>query len=109
MQADFDETVFTCDLAVAKDIENVCNLIRENNIVIFLKKDDIVTQLNLKQKFEHSELNIFFGNSIETIRQWGEKITEKLADIVVDIDGLNVAQTQEKIIIELKNINDFGS
>lgn len=102
MEAEFDDAVFACDLAVTKGIENINELIKENNYVIFLKKDDISAQINLKQKYDNSEINLFFGDSMDTINLWGDNIVKNVADIVIDIDGLSHDEAKAEIINKLK-------
>ena len=78
--------------------------LKENNFILFLKrnyKNDYIFRENMAFKSQSDK--DFFKLEIDELTENALNIENNLADIVVDIDGLNFEQIKEKVIKTLEN------
>jgi len=80
--------------------------LKECNLTLFLKRNyrnDFLFRENMAFKSQTDK--DFFRLEIDELTENAQNIENNLADIVVDIDGLNFEQIKEKVI---KTLEDFA-
>ena len=78
--------------------------LKDNNLILFLKRNyrsDFLFRENMA--FKSVVDKDFFRLEIDELAENAQNIEDNLADIVIDIDGLNFEQIKEKVIKTLEN------
>ena len=99
MELDLSGTVFAAEPKMLGLNQDLFEKLKENNLILFLKRNyrnDFVFRENMA--FKSQEDKDFFRLEIDELAENSINIENNLADIVVDIDGLNFEQTKEKVI-----------
>ena len=102
-ELDCSGAVFSAEPKMLGLNQDLFEKIKECNLVLYLKRD-YKTEYALREQmpFKSPEDKDFFRLEVDELTEMGITIEENLADLVVDIDGLNFEQIKEKIIKTLE-------
>lgn len=103
-ELDLSGTVFAAEPKMLGLNQDLFDDLRKNNLILFLKRNyrnDYLFRENMAFKSQSDKE--FFRLEIDELTENAINIENNLADIVVDIDGLNFDQIKEKVIKTLEN------
>ena len=102
-ELDLSGTIFAAEPKMLGLNQDLFERLKEVNLILFLKRNyrnDFLFRENMA--FKSQEDKGFFKLEIDELTENSTTIEEKLADVVVDIDGLNFEQIKEKVIETLQ-------
>lgn len=105
MQLDFSDSVYCCDMSFVSNCDDLFYKINLNNFVVFLKKDNTITELQDLETIEY-KTNLakqFFIKNEQTLRNRKKQVAENLADIIVDVTNLSEEEITDRIVDDIKN------
>ena len=103
MELEFDNAVFVCDLSFVDNCLDLFYKIKLYNFVILLKKDSKIEADELKRKrYGSQEESLFFCVSENVLKKREMAVSSDIADVVVDIDGLDQKQIIEQIASQIQ-------
>ncbi|MBR3885351.1 MAG: hypothetical protein IKJ33_02675 [Clostridia bacterium] len=103
-ELDLSGVVFAAEPKMLGLNQDLFEKLKENNFVLFLKRNyrnDFIFRENMAFKSQIDK--DFFRLEIDELTENAINIENNLADIVIDIDGLNYDQIKEKVIKTLEN------
>lgn len=103
-ELDLSGTVFAAEPKMLGLNQDLFDDLRKNNLILFLKRNyrnDYLFRENMAFKSQSDKE--FFRLEIDELTENAINIENNLADIIVDIDGLNFDQIKEKVIKNLEN------
>lgn len=103
-ELDLSGTVFAAEPKMLGLNQDLFDDLRKNNLILFLKRNyrnDYLFRENMAFKSQSDKE--FFRLEIDELTENAINIENNLADIVVDIDGLNFDQIKEKVVKTLEN------
>ncbi len=104
-ELDLSGTVFAAEPKMLGLNQDLFEDLKKNNLVLFLKRNyrnDYIFRENMAFKSQSDK--DFFRLEIDELTENAISIENNLADIVIDIDGLNFDQIKEKILNTLESI-----
>lgn len=104
-ELDLSGTVFAAEPKMLGLNQDLFEDLKKNNLVLFLKRNyrnDYIFRENMAFKSQSDKE--FFRLEIDELTENAISIENNLADIVIDIDGLNFDQIKEKILNTLESI-----
>lgn len=103
-ELDLSGVVFAAEPKMLGLNQDLYEKLKESNLTLFLKRNyrnDYLFRENMAFKSQTDK--DFFKLEIDELTENAQNIENNLADIVVDIDGLNFEQIKEKVIKALEN------
>lgn len=103
-ELDLSGVVFAAEPKMLGLNQDLYEKLKESNLTLFLKRNyrnDYLFRENMAFKSQTDK--DFFKLEIDELTENAQNIENNLADIVVDIDGLNFEQIKEKVIKTLEN------
>lgn len=104
-ELDFSGVVFLLDPQIAWLNDELLNEIRENNVVIFLKrdfKDEYAHREKIAYKSE--EEREYFTYKLDKLHEIHEFIEHELADISIDVDSLSYREIKDNILKKIDSL-----
>lgn len=103
-ELDLSGAVFVVEPKILGLNQDLFEKLKQRNLVLFLKRD-YKTEYSIREKmlFRSEEDKEFFRLEIDELTETAITIENNLADIVINIDGLNFEQIKEKVQKTLEN------